>query len=229
MFFKNHRITSTFCILFAFAILIPAELNAALRYTDLTPPVVPAPTVAGGGTFTAAAALGGIHTSQAAFQTAAGAAGFGQTFVETFEESNIGPGSIQGSLALPLAPGVPNTVSGIGFPTGLAATNIQMTVNPLDPAGLAVIGAGAVGIGNPTTVLGANDFAATTIIEVIPASGLPAIGFEVLDPIGGSPDFDLTVRDPLGAILFAGSVPAGTPGFIGVLGGTSMIGSIEVG
>ena len=167
-----------------------------------------------------------IFTSQGDFENAADATNKRLKFVEDFEENNVGQLGIA-TLVSPLAPGVPNLDGfGLGFPNGLAAQNIQITT----PDGGPLVVLGDLFIGNNTSVVGANSFANSTVIDVLD-DRKTAIGFNVLDPIGGTGDYDVTVLDTGGGVLFAGTISAGAnPGsFMGFVAGAGSIGSIEIG
>jgi len=177
----------------------------------------------------AAVAHGGlldIYIDRGAFESAAAAAGKSLKFIETFEEGNVPAGGIA-FLVSPLSPGVPNIdTAGLGFPTGLDATNLEIRTGSGGP----LVALGDNFVGNTSTVVGANYFTDTTAIHLLPDAGKTAVGFNVSDPIGGTGDYNVTVHDPNGNLLFAGVVSAGAQdgSFMGFInpGG---IGSIEIG
>lgn len=196
-------------------------------YSALPDSFVPAKAVAvGGNGVNRLVPAVAIYTNQASFEADAMASSYSKTFTETFEESNIPAMQIQGITA-PLQPGVPNVdpVTGFGFPTGLAAPNIQMNAGTPGTTQFVVIGANV--FGNASKVVGANVFADSTIVDVLP-SPTAAIGFDVFDPIIGTGNYDLTVRNAAGSVLFSDIVLAGAPGFMGVLLHADLIGSIQI-
>ena len=209
--------------------VVAGYAHAALSYSELEPFKPGELAVAGAGSATEGIT---IYTVQSDFESDALSAAKVLKAVEDFEEGNLGPGDIA-TLAPPLSPGVPNLDtggSGLGFPTGIDAPNIELSVG--DPVNnfLVVLGDGFAG--NVSTVVGANTFVDSTVIQVSGNTDpKTAIGMNIFDPIGGTGDYDVTVLDPSGGLLFSGVVSAGAASgsFLGVItdDGDS-IGSIEI-
>lgn len=166
-----------------------------------------------------------VFTSRSAFELAAMAAGKVLKGVEDFEEGNIGPLQIA-VLGEPLD-GNPNVDgNGLGFPSGLSATNIAITTS----SGGGLVGLGDGFVGNVSTVVGANSFADATILTVT-SDVKTAIGLNVADPIGAFGAYDVAVRAPSGILLFSGIVNAGAANgsFLGVVTDAfNSIGSIQI-
>ncbi len=168
-----------------------------------------------------------VFTDEASFQNAI--AGLPKTlkFIETFDEATTPPNAVGSVFPPPLAPGVPAG----DFPNGLAADNIQF--NCADTGGdgfcdLLTLGAGFLP-GLTTTVLGANSFDDSLVIETLQGANKTAIGFEVDDPGTGIPDYDLTVTDTNGNVLFNSTLigVGAFDAFIGVVSPVA-IGSIAI-
>ncbi len=210
-------------LLAAGLLLVPVTFAGADRYSTTDPFIPVDPAVGSPGIYTEGGTF--IFTSQPDFENAAMSVGKILKGVEDFEEGNV-PALGIAVLADPLNSSPNVDGNGLGFPTGISATNIA--INSSGGGGLVALGDGFAG--NISTVVGANAFADSTILTVT-GDIKTAIGLNVIDPIGGFGSYDVTVADPGGALLFSGVVSAGAANgsFLGVVAGAgTSIGSIEI-
>jgi hypothetical protein len=154
--------------------------------------------------------------------------------LSTFEAfdpaSNVGFGDLA-LLTEPLQGGVPNVdpENGLGFPGGLVADSFSIEASAEKLAGVGPGFLDPLSVVPPTVAVGANLFAESTDIVLLPGANFQSIGFTVEVAFGG--DTLVTVFDTSGLELVQEmiSVAHGERAFFGIICYDVAIGRVNIG